>query len=135
MSKTDLLIKESFILMDRDSDGCLLPEEMNYALKFIGVISDDPSLGNLNARYSMEDFKKIAKKELGSLTPQDHFKKAVQKLDKNGSGVLSVDMTTHLVFTMSDVLSSEDISIFTSYIDPENTGKITIEDLANKVFA
>ncbi|SBS87511.1 calmodulin, putative [Plasmodium ovale] len=136
MSATNALIKESFTIMDKDSDGSISPGELLYALRFIGVTSNYNDLyqkDNLN--YSLKEYSKIAKKQLGLYTPKQKMIQTLKKIDKNKSGQLSVDTLIFLVMTMSDFLSDEDYNSFKKFIDPENKKVISIEEFADKVLS
>ncbi|SBT45688.1 calmodulin, putative [Plasmodium ovale wallikeri] len=136
MSATNALIKESFTIMDKDSDGSISPGELLYALRFIGVTSNYNDLYKKdNINYSLKEYSKIAKKQLGLCTPKQKMIQTLKKIDKNKSGQLSVDTLIFLVMTMSDFLSDEDYNSFKKFIDPENKKVISIEEFADKVLS
>ncbi|KMZ78233.1 calmodulin [Plasmodium vivax India VII] len=136
MATTSALISESFIIMDKDADGCITFNELVYALRLIGVSTDYNKLyQNNKIIYNLEEYSKIARKELGILTPKKKLMRTLKKLDKNNSGCLSVDTMIFLVMTMSDVLTDEDCKKFKKFVDPYNKNFISIEEFAQKVFS
>ncbi|EUD65942.1 hypothetical protein C922_03669 [Plasmodium inui San Antonio 1] len=136
MATTRALINESFIILDKDADGYITFNELVYALRFIGVSRDYNKLYQDNkVSYSLRDYSKIARRELGTLTPQKRLIHTLKKLDKDKSGFLSVDTMISLVMTMSDVLTYEDCKNFKQFVDPYNKNFISLEEFAQKIFS
>ncbi|CRG95702.1 calmodulin, putative [Plasmodium gallinaceum] len=136
MSKTDAIIRESFLLIDKDFDGSISLNELMYALRFIGVPFDYSMIEEKNnMKYSLGEYVQIAKKHLGTLTPEEQFINTIKKFDKKNDGTLAIDTTIHLVMTMSDILCDEDLINFKKFIDPYDKKMIPMEEFANKVFS
>ncbi|CRH03954.1 calmodulin, putative [Plasmodium relictum] len=136
MSRTDALIKESFLLLDKDFDGSISLNELMYALRFIGVPFDFSMIEDKNdIKYSLGEYVKIAKTHLGTLTPEEQFLNTIKKLDKKDNGILAIDKTIHLVMTMSDILSDEDFINFKKFVDPNDEKMIPMREFTNRVFS
>ncbi|GAB68510.1 calmodulin [Plasmodium cynomolgi strain B] len=136
MDTTSAIINESFIIMDKNAGGCLTFNELVYALRLIGVSTDYNNLyQNNKIRYSLEEYSKIARKELGTLTPEQKLIHTLKKLDKDNSGYLSISTMIFLVMTMSDILTDEDCKNFKKFVDPHNKDIISIKEFAQKVFS
>ncbi|ANQ10736.1 Calmodulin [Plasmodium coatneyi] len=136
MARTSTIISESFIIMDKDADGFVSLNELVYALRFIGISTDYSKLyQNNKITYNLEEYSKIARKELGKLTPQKKLIHTLKNLDKDNTGYLNVDTIIFLVMTMSNVLSDEDCNNFKKFVDPDNKNLIPLEEFAQKIFS
>ncbi|KJP89816.1 hypothetical protein AK88_00527 [Plasmodium fragile] len=136
MAKTRAIINESFIIMDKDADGYITFNELVYALRLIGVSSDYNKLyQNNKISYNLEEYWKIARKELGILTPQKKLMRTLKKLDKDNTGYLSVDTMIFLVMKVSDVVTDEDCKNFKKCVDPYNKNFISLEEFTQKMFS
>ncbi|GAW83033.1 calmodulin [Plasmodium gonderi] len=136
MSTTSAIINESFVIMDKDADGSITFNELVYALRFVGIPSDYNKLYKIyKNKYTLKEYSKIARKELGIMTPKNKVIYTLKKLDKNNSGYLNVDTMIFLVMTMTDVLSDEDCNNFKKFVDPYNKNFISINEFAEKIFS
>ncbi|CAA9990422.1 calmodulin, putative [Plasmodium knowlesi strain H] len=136
MGRTGTIIRESFNIMDQDADGYMNFNELVYALRLIGISTDYRKLyKNNKIIYNVKEYSKIARKELGEVTPHEKLIHTLKKLDKDNTGYLNVDTIIFLVMTMSNVLSDEDCSNFKKFVDPDNKSFISLENFAQKILS
>eukprot|EP01100_Stratorugosa_tubuloviscum_P010149 TRINITY_DN432_c0_g1_i1.p1 TRINITY_DN432_c0_g1~~TRINITY_DN432_c0_g1_i1.p1 ORF type:complete len:159 (-),score=54.54 TRINITY_DN432_c0_g1_i1:121-597(-) len=134
-SKNIINIKQVFKYFDRDYDGFLNCDEIGIALRSIGKCITQNELNNLiqtinnqqpnPAKVSFEQFVNLATLEFQySNQTQQQIIAAFQIFDKQNTGFIHSNELKHLLLTLGESISLEELDSIIADADPNNTGKI-----------
>ena len=126
-------LKEAFDMFDRDKDGLINYLELGNILRSQGyypnneqelkemiklVDEDDDDL------IKFEDFVQLMQSKLKKTDIANELLEAFNYFDKNGQGTISCNEFRHIMSTLGEKITDEEINYMMKYADPYNTGNI-----------
>ena len=137
---TDEKIKECkiiFDLIDKDKDTKITPEELGPALRVCGASPSQQELemaiqssGDKSNLINFEKFIDIYEKLINNQDSEEDIINELKKLDKNGSGNITVKDLRSLLANYGDVLSKEEVDDVVQEANADKNGNINIEKFA-----
>ena len=137
---TDEKIKECkiiFDLIDKDKDTKITPEELGPALRVCGASPSQQELemaiqssGDKSNSINFEKFIDIYEKLINNQDSEEDIINELKKLDKNGSGNITVKDLRSLLANYGDVLSKEEVDDVVQEANADKNGNINIEKFA-----
>ena len=137
---TDEKLKECkiiFDLIDKDKDTKLTPEELGPALRVCGASPSQQELdmaiqssGDKSHLITFEKFINIYENLINNQDSEEDIINELKKLDKNGSGTITVNDLKNLLANYGDVLSKEEVDDVIQEANADKGGNINIEKFA-----
>ena len=137
---TDEKLKECkiiFDLIDKDKDTKLTPEELGPALRVCGASPSQQELdmaiqnsGDKSNLITFEKFINIYENLINNQDSEEDIINELKKLDKNGSGTITVNDLRNLLANYGDVLTKEEVDDVVQEANADKNGKINIEKFA-----
>ena len=137
---TDEKLKECkiiFDLIDKDKDTKLTPEELGPALRVCGASPSQQELdmaiqssGDKSNLITFEKFINIYENLINNQDSEEDIINELKKLDKNGSGTITVNDLKNLLANYGDVLSKEEVDDIIQEANADKGGNINIEKFA-----
>ena len=137
---TDEKLKECkiiFDLIDKDKDTKISPEELGPALRVCGASPSQQELemviqssGDQSNLITFEKFIDIYEKLINNQDSEDDIINELKKLDKNGTGNITVNDLKSLLANYGEVLTREEIDDIIQEANADKSGNINIEKFA-----
>ena len=137
---TDEKIKECkiiFDLIDKDKDTKISPEELGPALRSCGASPSQQELemliqssGDNSNLITFEKFIDIYEKLINNQDSEEDIINELKKLDKNGTGNITVKDLKNLLTNFGEVLTKEEIDDVIQESNADKSGNINIEKFA-----
>ena len=137
---TDEKLKECkiiFDLIDKDKDTKITPEELGPALRVCGASPSQQELemaiqssGDKSNLINFEKFIDIYEKLINNQDSEEDIINELKKLDKNGSGNITVKDLRSLLANYGDVLTKEEVDDVVQEANADKNGNINIEKFA-----
>ena len=137
---TDEKLKECkiiFDLIDKDKDTKLTPGELGPALRVCGASPSQQELdmaiqssGDKSNLITFEKFINIYENLINNQDSEEDIINELKKLDKNGSGTITVNDLKNLLANYGDVLSKEEVDDVIQEANADKGGNINIEKFA-----
>ena len=137
---TDEKLKECkiiFDLIDKDKDTKITPEELGPALRVCGASPSQQELemaiqgsGDQSNLINFEKFIDIYEKLINNQDSEEDIINELKKLDKNGSGTITVNDLRNLLANYGDVLTKEEVDDVVQEANADKNGNINIEKFA-----
>ncbi len=127
--------REHFALFDRDGNGKISEKEIGTALRSLGYTPDEKELNQIkddvNGDIEFEEFVNLVVKRMSEPLTTEELRDALSIFDKNEDGYITADELHSQLTALGDKLSIEEAQAFIADADPESSGKLRLEDLAN----
>ena len=137
---TDEKLKECkiiFDLIDKDKDTKLTPEELGPALRVCGASPSQQELdmaiqssGDKSNLITFEKFINIYENLINNQDSEEDIINELKKLDKNGSGTITVNDLKNLLANYGDALSKEEVDDVIQEANADKGRNINIEKFA-----
>ena len=137
---TDEKLKECkiiFDLIDKDKDTKISPEELGPALRVCGASPSQQELemviqssGDQSNLITFEKFIDIYEKLINNQDSEDDIINELKKLDKNGTGNITVNDLKSLLANYGEVLTKEEIDDIIQEANADKSGNINIDKFA-----
>ncbi|KAL8565176.1 hypothetical protein ACOMHN_003963 [Nucella lapillus] len=129
--------QEAFSLFDKDADGNITREEVGLAIRALGGTLTEIELEELvqdvgkynNGLVDFPEFLTLMARTVGTKGDDSHedsdvMLEALTLLDHEKTGVISTDVLRHVLTTMGDQMTSEEVEELLKEADKEETGKV-----------
>ena len=133
---TEEKIKECkiiFDLIDKDKDAKINSEELGPALRVCGASPSQQELDMLIDNSNLITFEKfidIYEKLINNQDSEDDIINELKKLDKNGTGNITVNDLKNLLLNFGEVLTKEEMDDVIQEANADKSGNINIEKFA-----
>ena len=125
--------KRIFDLIDKDKDAKINSEELGPALRVCGASPSQQELDMLIDNSNLITFEKfidIYEKLINNQDSEDDIINELKKLDKNGTGNITVNDLKNLLLNFGEVLTKEEIDDVIQEANADKSGNINIEKFA-----
>ena len=126
-----------FDLIDKDKDTKITSEELGPALRVCGASPSQQELemaiqsaGDKSNLITFEKFLDIYEKLINNQDSEEDIINEIKKLDKNGSGNITVNELKNLLANYGDDLTKEEIDDVIQEANADKSGNINIEKFA-----
>ncbi|GFR41970.1 hypothetical protein Agub_g2770 [Astrephomene gubernaculifera] len=135
--------KEAFTLFDSDGDGFITTKELGTVLRALGkspteaeikaIVKDiDPDNRGV---VDYKEFEKIMSRDIREYDNEQDLKAAWKVFDKAGQGFISTGELRHVLTSVGEKLSPEEISEMIAEADPEKSGKVMYDTFIKVMLA
>jgi len=127
-------IKEAFQLFDKDQDGKITGEELGTVMRALGQNPTQAQIKEIvgqisrNGFIDLQSFLGMMKKRMKSNDGEDQIKEAFKVFDRNGSGFIEVAELKHVLTTLGEKLSVQEVDGVMKEADSDGDGKINLQD-------
>ncbi|KXZ48588.1 hypothetical protein GPECTOR_26g491 [Gonium pectorale] len=135
--------KEAFTLFDSDGDGFITTKELGTVLRALGkspteaeikaIVKDiDPDNRGV---VDYKEFEKIMTRDIREYDNEADLKGAWKVFDKSGQGSISISELKHVLTSVGEKLSPEEIAEMIAEADPEKTGRVVYDNFMKMMLA
>jgi len=135
--------REAFELYDKDKDGSITLKELSQVLKSINadfsqnqiesVISEADTTGT--GKLNLDDFISLMASKYRETDTDEEVINAFRVFDKEGTGVISANELKHIMTTLGDKLTDEEVDEMIREADINGDGSIYYEDFVRTMMA
>jgi calmodulin len=130
--------KEAFEMFDRDKDGLINAKELGNILRSLGHEPNEQELTDMIIDVDTDEDKKIDFNEFIQLMHrrakdsdiEEELVEAFRIFDKEGNGLIESTEFRHIMLTLGERLSDEEIDEMIKEADPMNDGYINYREFA-----
>lgn len=128
--------KEAFGLFDRDGDGCITASELGTVIRALGK---SPTQAEINAIIkevdpdsrgiiNLPEFLSVMARDLKNYNSEQDLRNAWKVFDREGKGVLTAAELRHILSSIGEKLSKEELDDLMKEADPDAKGKVQYEE-------
>jgi len=123
-------IREAFDLFDKDKDGKLNADELASTLRALGQNPSQLEVKELFAKTPMNfaDFLSLMKKRHKPTDNEDQLRQAFKIFDQHNTGYVQIAELRHVLVSVGEKLSKEEVDGVLKDADSDNDGKINLQD-------
>ena len=135
--------REAFELYDKDKDGSITLKELSQVLKSINadfsqnqiesVISEADTTGT--GKLNLDDFISLMASKYRETDTDEEVINAFRVFDKEGTGVIAANELKHIMTTLGDKLTDEEVDEMIREADINGDGWIYYEDFVRTMMA
>lgn len=124
-----------FDLFDKESSGSIGGDVISTAIRSLGYCVSNEELTEMGASGSMDlaKFQDIAAK--CTIPSVDEVLEAFSVFDQNGNGYIALSELQHLMKTLGEGLSEEELAAMSAQAEPDDEGQINIRHIVTKLLA
>jgi calmodulin len=128
--------KEAFQLFDRDNDGKISSSEIGTILRALGYHPTEAEINQIIKEIGKEniDFSEFSnilekrkKKEL-DINMENQIQEAFKIFDKDGNGFVEVSELKHILTSIGEKLTPQEVEGVLKEADSDQDGKISVQD-------
>ncbi|XP_066975123.1 uncharacterized protein [Macrobrachium rosenbergii] len=131
--------KEAFMLFDKDEDGMITTAELGVVLRSLGQRPSEKEIKKLVARVEtttdgvieFNEFLQMMSKKMKDTSNQDELKEAFMVFDKNKSGYLSSTELRHVMTSLGEKMSEQEVEDMIKDASPNGDGRVNYEEFVN----
>lgn len=128
--------KEAFEIFDKDNDGSITMVELRNVMKTLNQEPSDQELNEMiaevdidgNGKIDFEEFVNLMNKRSKETDAEEEVINAFKVLDKDGQGVLSSTELRHIMTTLGDALTEDEVDEMIREADIDGDGQINYEE-------
>jgi calmodulin len=133
------ILKELFDLYDTDKDGCINTIELGDVMKALGVDQTQDELqemvnevdSNNKGKIEFKEFLQLFARKLKGNKSEDELMEAFKLYDKDGNGSVSAAEFRHVMTTMGEKLTEEEVEEMIINADMNGDGIINYHEFIN----
>ncbi|XP_071526560.1 neo-calmodulin-like isoform X2 [Panulirus ornatus] len=131
--------KEAFMLFDKDEDGMITTAELGVVMRSLGQRPSETELRKLvgevetcaDGTIEFNEFLQMMSKKLKDIGNEDELKEAFKVFDKKNSGYLSSTELRHVMTSMGEKMSEQEVEDMIKEAAPNGDGKVNYEEFVN----
>jgi len=126
--------KEAFQLFDRDADGKLTAEELATVMRALGQNPTQAEVKEIvrtiggKGTVEFPEFISMMQKRMKHTDNDEQIREAFKVFDKSGTGFIEVAELRHVLTTLGEKLTREEVDGVLKEADADNDGKINLAD-------
>jgi len=126
--------KEAFQLFDKDGDGKITGEELGTVMRALGQNPTQAEIKDIvkeiggNGTVEFPEFLSMMQRRMKSTDNEEQIREAFKVFDKNGNGFVEIKELRHVLTTLGEKLTPEEVDGVLKEADADNDGKINLQD-------
>ncbi|XP_037090298.1 neo-calmodulin-like isoform X2 [Pollicipes pollicipes] len=128
--------KEAFMLFDKDEDGVINMNELGVMMKTLGQRPTETELEKMVSTVDQEgtgqiefnEFLQMMAKKMAGMESEEELKEAFKVFDKDEDGLLTVGELRHIMTSMGEKMSNDEVDDMIREADKNGNGKINYEE-------
>jgi len=121
-------IQEAFEFTDKPQEGVVTEKELNQIIKSLYQEDNDEDDINNDGQINYEDYIALMNKRNKEVESEEEIINAFKILDKDGQGVISVTELRHIMTSVGDLLTEEEVDSMIKKADYDANGYINYEE-------
>ena len=135
--------KEAFSLFDKDGDGTISTKELGTVMRALGQNPTEAELTDMinevdqdkNGTIDFNEFLRLMEKKIGDNDTEEEIKEAFRVFDKDGTGTISAAELRHVMTTLGEKLSEDEVDELLRDADTNNDGIIRYEEFVKTMMS
>ena len=128
--------REAFSLFDKDGDGTITAKELGTVMRSLGQNPTDAELKEMVAKVDIDgngtidfgEFLVMMKNTMQHFTPELELEETFRAFDKNGDGFITEEELRHVMTSLGEKLTDEEIHLMIQDLDKDGDGKVSREE-------
>ncbi|XP_037075106.1 calmodulin-like [Pollicipes pollicipes] len=124
------------MLLDRDEDGVISMHELGVVMKSLGQRPTVTELEQMVTKVDQEgigqiefnEFLQMMARKMSGMESEDELKEAFRVFDKDDDGFLSVAELRHIMTSMGEKMTKNEVDDMISEADKDGDGKINYQE-------
>jgi calmodulin len=127
--------RECFAFYDRDKDGSLLVDDAIVVMRSLGITLLESDVKSLeiaigSRKVGWDEFLSIATPRAAAPISSDELRKAFSVFDRDRTGVVSVEELRHVMTTMGEKLTEEEVEELVRIGKVPSSGSLSYSEFA-----
>ena len=131
-------LKEYFDMFDRDKDNLINEKELGNILRSLGHDPTEQDLTEMikevdndsDSKIEFEEFLKIMNNKLKQTETEQELIEAFKIFDKEGKGLISENEFKHIMLSLGEKISEEELEEMMKKAHPQNQGYVNYKEFA-----
>ncbi|GLV40786.1 Calmodulin [Carabus blaptoides fortunei] len=128
--------KEAFMLFDKDEDGTITMAELGVVMRSLGQRPTETELRDMvnevdqdgNGTIEFNEFLQMMSKKMKGADGEDELREAFRVFDKNNDGLISSNELRHVMTSLGERLSEEEVDDMIKEADLDGDGMVNYEE-------
>ncbi|XP_072376559.1 calmodulin-alpha-like isoform X2 [Diabrotica undecimpunctata] len=128
--------KEAFMLFDKDEDGTITMAELGVVMRSLGQRPTETELRDMvnevdqdgNGTIEFNEFLQMMSKKMKDADGEEELKEAFRVFDKNNDGLISSNELRHVMTSLGERLSEEEVNDMIKEADLDGDGQVNYEE-------
>ncbi|CAH1136121.1 unnamed protein product [Ceutorhynchus assimilis] len=128
--------KEAFMLFDKDEDGTITMAELGVVMRSLGQRPTETELRDMvnevdqdgNGTIEFNEFLQMMSKKMKDADGEEELKEAFKVFDKNNDGLISSLELRHVMTSLGERLSEEEVDDMIKEADLDGDGQVNYEE-------
>lgn len=128
--------REAFSLFDRDSDGTITTNELGTVMRSLGQNPTEGELQDMinevdidgNGTIEFAEFLGMMAKKIKESDGEEELREAFRVFDKDGNGFISGSELRHVMTTLGEKLTDEEVDEMIKEADLDGDGMVNYEE-------
>ncbi|GJQ83704.1 hypothetical protein Trydic_g592 [Trypoxylus dichotomus] len=129
--------KEAFMLFDKDEDGTITMAELGVVMRSLGQRPTETELRDMvnevdqdgNGTIEFNEFLQMMSKKMKDADGEEELREAFRVFDKNNDGLISSNELRHVMTSLGERLSEEEVDDMIKEADMDGDGQVNYEGL------
>nr|XP_022916372.1 calcium-binding protein 4-like isoform X2 [Onthophagus taurus] len=128
--------KEAFMLFDKDEDGTITMAELGVVMRSLGQRPTETELRDMvnevdqdgNGTIEFNEFLQMMSKKMKDADGEEELREAFRVFDKNNDGLISSNELRHVMTSLGERLSEEEVEDMIKEADIDGDGQVNYEE-------
>ncbi|XP_034242007.1 neo-calmodulin-like isoform X9 [Thrips palmi] len=128
--------KEAFMLFDQDEDGTITMAELGVVMRSLGQRPTETELRDMvnevdqdgNGTIEFNEFLQMMSKKMKGADGEEELREAFRVFDKNKDGLISSSELRHVMTSLGEKLSDEEVDDMIREADLDGDGMVNYEE-------
>eukprot|EP00029_Vermamoeba_vermiformis_P014570 TRINITY_DN9687_c0_g1_i1.p1 TRINITY_DN9687_c0_g1~~TRINITY_DN9687_c0_g1_i1.p1 ORF type:complete len:149 (-),score=62.21 TRINITY_DN9687_c0_g1_i1:62-508(-) len=135
--------KEAFALFDKDGDGSITTKELGTVMRSLGQTPTEAELqsyikevdANKNGTIDFPEFLSLMAKKMETQESEEEIRDAFKVFDKDNTGLISAAELRHVLTSIGEKLSDEDLDDLLKEIEVDESGNIAWQEFVKTLMS
>ncbi|XP_050316095.1 calmodulin-beta-like isoform X1 [Anthonomus grandis grandis] len=131
--------KEAFMLFDKDEDGTITMAELGVVMRSLGQRPTETELRDMvnevdqdgNGTIEFNEFLQMMSRKMKDADGEEELKEAFRVFDKNNDGLISNIELRHVMTSLGERLSEEEVDDMIKEADLDGDGQVNYEEFVS----